>query len=99
MTSEEEIQAVWEKGKIVVQEHKDRWRQDDCTAWIYRDAHGDRSHEYGWEIDHIKPLSEGGSDDLSNKRPLHWKNNQAKLDKKRVPCVVRSEGSKNVEQT
>jgi len=34
--------------------------------------------KYGWEIDHIIPVSRGGTDDLSNLQPLHWKNNRRK---------------------
>ena len=37
--------------------------------------HGDRNSDHGWEIDHIKPASDGGSDDLINLRPLQWENN------------------------
>jgi len=41
MSSPEEVQAVWEKGKIV-SEHPETWRQDDCGAWIRIDKYGDR---------------------------------------------------------
>ncbi len=34
----------------------------------------------GWEIDHIKPVSESGTDDLSNLQPLQWENNRLKGD-------------------
>ena len=34
----------------------------------------------GWEIDHIKPVARGGSDDLSNLQPLYWETNRNKGD-------------------
>jgi len=30
---------------------------------------------YGWEIDHIFPVSRGGLDVFPNVRALHWRNN------------------------
>ena len=32
---------------------------------------GEAEHPWGWEVDHIKPISEGGTNKLSNLRPLN----------------------------
>lgn len=88
MFNEETIQRVWGKGKIVSGYNPDKWRKDQCGAWIGRTAYGNRNSKYGWEIDHITPVSRGGGDELSNLRPLQWENNVAKQDD-RLVCVVR----------
>jgi hypothetical protein len=86
---QEVIQAVWEKGKIVPGYNPNEWRKDECNAWIGRNQYGNRESKYGWEIDHIRPISAGGSDYLINLRPLQWENNCAKQDH-RLVCVTTS---------
>lgn len=93
--SEEKIQKVWEKGTIVSGSDPNVWRKDHCGAWIGRKYHG-KQDSFGWEIDHIVPESEGGTDDLFNLRPLQWENNRATADSGRLKCVVRSAGQSNV---
>lgn len=92
--SDGDVQRVWEKGKIVSNYDPIEYRKDACEAWIIRKKYGDRSSKYGWEIDHIIPESQGGSDSLSNLRPLQWENNAKKSDG-RLICTVKASGKEN----
>lgn len=89
MFNDDVIQKVWEKGKTVPNYDSRLVRKDQCDAWIKRYDYGNRDSDYGWEIDHIKPVSQGGTDDLYNLRPLQWQNNVATQDG-RLRCVVKS---------
>lgn len=88
------IQKVWEKGQKVTGNAPNVWRKDQCGAWIGKSFYGDRRSKYGWEIDHIKPASQGGGDDLYNLRPLQWENNANKQDE-RLTCPVTAVGINN----
>ena len=74
------IQKVWEKGTVVPGNDPNVFRKDRCGAWMQRTQHGVTSHKYGWEVDHIKPSSKGGSDHIDNLQPLYWENNRHKGD-------------------
>lgn len=73
------IQAVWNKGTTVTGHDAATHRKDVCGAWMQRDRYG-KNTQWGWEIDHAKPVSQGGTDDLANLQPLYWENNRHKSD-------------------
>lgn len=75
-----EIDAVWAKGTPIAGFSPDEWRRDVCNEVIQRSAYGNTNSQFGWEIDHIKPVSKGGTDDLSNLQPLYWETNRDKAD-------------------
>ena len=85
-TADEKLKiAVWQKGAPIPPKDGNTWdpavwRYDKYGAPMKFSEHGNRNSKHGWEIDHIKPLSKGGTDDLSNLQPLQWENNAKKGD-------------------
>jgi len=88
-----QIQQVWEKGHLTPNNDPRVWRKDDCGAWIKRDFYGKKS-EFSWEIDHIKPKSKDGSDEIANLRPPQSQNN-ASRQAGTGDCAVTSNNSHN----
>jgi len=94
--SEQQIQAVWEKGETVERFNPDKWRKDACGAWISRSQLGNRESMFGWEIDYITPPANGGTDDINNLRPVQWKNVAFKKNGV-LTCLVTAYGGENIQ--
>ena len=72
------IAAVWEKAQDSHQHHP--LRVDAFGVLIWREGYANTSSKFGWEIDHIRPVADGGGDELENLQPLQWENNRGKGD-------------------
>ena len=89
---------VWEKAKEVKGYAPQLVRKDCCGAWILYNEYGDTDSDFGWEIDHVFPLSMGGGNDIDNLRAMQWQNNRSKGDNyPAYKTAVYAEGNKNVE--
>ncbi len=90
--SQEVINVVWNKATPFAGENPAHKRKDKCGAVIAKASYGMQT-TFGWEIDHIIPVSRGGTNRLDNLQPLHWENNRSKADNPDRPsqyCVRRS---------
>lgn len=74
------IKAVWNKGRKIDGYDSNVWRYDICGKPMKYMEYGNTNSKHGWEVDHIKPVAKGGTDDLSNLQPLQWDNNRRKSD-------------------
>ncbi len=91
---EKTINAVWSKGQIAGSNDPANYRKDECGAWMYFSHYGNRSSQYGWEIDHITSVNHVASDDLNNLRPLQWQNYACKGSGE-LSCIVTANRTNN----
>lgn len=72
---------VWEKGSQIRGKDPDLYRKDKFGHILFKHSYG-KDSEMGWEIDHSKPVSKGGTDHLNNLQPMNPKANRQKGNKK-----------------
>ncbi len=80
LANKKEINSAWEVGKPIRGKNPEVWRKDPLGNTIRKPSYGTQG-EYGWEVDHKRPTSKGGSDSPRNLQPMHWKKNREKSDK------------------
>lgn len=73
------VATIWSKGIAIAGYDPTKYRQDSFGVWMARSEYG-QTTQFGWEVDHIRPVARGGGDELSNLQPLHWKSNRLKAD-------------------
>ncbi|MBN2183437.1 MAG: HNH endonuclease [Sedimentisphaerales bacterium] len=73
------IGAVWEKAAEIKGKDPTDFRRDILSNEICRNSYGKHSI-MGWEIDHIKPVSKGGTDAIDNLQALQSAANSIKGD-------------------
>ncbi len=79
MPTEEQNDRVWAKAKVVRGRDPNLYRQDPYGNVIYKPSYG-KDSEMGWEVDHIKPIAQGGSDATVNLQALKTAVNREKSD-------------------
>jgi len=73
--------SVWLKGTPIEGLNPDIWRLDASGKKIKRDKQKSKKSKYAWNIDHIIPKTQVGSDELCNLQPLNRLDNIRFSDK------------------
>lgn len=76
--TEEELDVIFSKGKVSTIFSSPEYRVDDFGNIMARSKYEDTNSPIGWEVDHIKPISEGGDNNLKNLRPLNISKNRGR---------------------
>jgi 5-methylcytosine-specific restriction endonuclease McrA len=80
MATQKQINHAWDKATPIRGQNPDVYRKDSYGNKIRKPSYGTQG-EYGWEVDHKNPISNGGSDNPKNLQALHWQENREKGDK------------------
>jgi 5-methylcytosine-specific restriction endonuclease McrA len=72
-------EVVWNKAATIRGKDPDLYRKDPYGNELYKHSYGKNSI-MGWQVDHIKPQSHGGSHDIRNLQALQTQKNREKSD-------------------
>lgn len=91
-----QIDELWEKATPDRLRDPREYRKDFAGAWIRRDRFGYQA-PFGWTASRIRPLIKGGSNDMDNLIPCHWRNKRMKgADYPEFRTIITSLGTRNV---
>ncbi|MGB4655469.1 MAG: HNH endonuclease signature motif containing protein [Bacteroidales bacterium] len=75
--TDKRLDQIWEKGSTIRGKNPDLYRKDKYGNTMYRRSYG-KTSKMGWNVDHSKPISLGGTDHLNNLQPMNSKVNSSK---------------------
>lgn len=71
------INSIWNKAKKIRGKNPNKYRKDVYGNTMYKASYG-KTSPMGWEADHIKPKSRGGSNSVRNLQALNSSTNRSK---------------------
>ena len=77
MAYKDKKDQVWEKGSKMRGKDPNLYRKDIYGNPMYYHSYG-KTSTMGWNIDHSKPKSAGGTDHLNNLQPMNSRANSSK---------------------
>ena len=77
MSYQDKKEQVWEKSQTVRGKDPSLYRKDKFENEMFKPSYGKASPK-GWEIDHSKPQSKGGTDHLNNLQAMNTSANRKK---------------------
>ncbi len=89
MATRNQKAKAWTSAKVIRGKSPAKYRKDPYGNTMYKASQG-KSSPMGWDVDHIKPKSKGGSDSTRNLQALNSSVNRSKGDS----LVKRSRHSK-----
>lgn len=78
--NKDRLNQVWDKGQVIRGKNPDLYRRDIYGNVMFKTSYG-KTSEMGWNVDHSKPQSLGGTDHLNNLQPMNSRANSAKGNK------------------
>jgi 5-methylcytosine-specific restriction endonuclease McrA len=80
MATEGQWDTAWKNKSTVRGKNPNLYRRDAFGNEIYKPAYGTMGNK-GWEVDHSKPKSRGGTDSSRNLQAMQSSANRSKGDK------------------
>ena len=77
MATEKQKQFVWDQAETIRGKNPNLYRRDNYGNQIYKPAYG-KTGEQGWQVDHKRPISKGGSDNPRNLQAIQTEENHQK---------------------